>query len=91
MKSVCVFCASNPGTKPEYMELARSVGRLLAARQMTVVFGGGRVGLMGALANAALQAGGQVIGVMPHALVLCARTPGSCYASMTTPTGCLPA
>lgn len=69
MHRVCVFCASNPGTKPEYMELARSLGRLLASQKVTVVFGGGRVGLMGALADAALQAGGQVIGVMPHALV----------------------
>lgn len=69
MHRVCVFCASNPGTKPEYMELARALGRLLAAQKITVVFGGGRVGLMGALADAALEAGGQVIGVMPHALV----------------------
>ncbi|MBC8086670.1 MAG: TIGR00730 family Rossman fold protein [Phycisphaerae bacterium] len=69
MKSVAVFCGSNPGTKPEYMELARSLGRLLAEQHITVVFGGGRVGLMGALADAAMQAGGNVIGVMPHALV----------------------
>lgn len=51
------------------MELARSLGRMLAEQQIAVVFGGGRVGLMGALADAALLAGGQVIGVMPHALV----------------------
>jgi uncharacterized protein (TIGR00730 family) len=69
MNSICVFCASNPGTRPEYMQLARSLGSLLAEQKITVVYGGGRVGLMGALANAALQAGGKVIGVMPHALV----------------------
>ena len=69
MHRICVFCASNPGSKPEYMELARTLGRLLAQQQITVVFGGGRVGLMGALADAALQAGGEVIGVIPHALV----------------------
>jgi uncharacterized protein (TIGR00730 family) len=69
MQRICVFCASNPGHNPAYMQLAASLGQLLAERGQTVVFGGGRVGLMGALADAALAAGGQVIGVMPHALV----------------------
>lgn len=69
MEHVCVYCASNPGNNPAYIELAQTLGRLLAARGHTVVFGGGRVGLMGALADAALGAGGKVIGVMPHALV----------------------
>jgi uncharacterized protein (TIGR00730 family) len=69
MKRVCVFCASNPGHNPVYLSLARMLGQTLAERGQTVVFGGGRVGLMGALADAALAAGGEVIGVMPHALV----------------------
>lgn len=69
MHRICVYCASNPGHNPVYLQLAQSLGRLLAERGHTVVFGGGRVGLMGALADAALEAGGEVIGVMPHALV----------------------
>lgn len=66
---ICVFCASNPGVRPEYMELARTVGRQLASAGVSVVFGGGRVGLMGALADGVLERGGKIIGVMPHALV----------------------
>ena len=69
MQHICVFCASNPGHNPAYLQLARSLGTLIAQRKHTVVFGGGRVGLMGALADGALSAGGKVIGVMPHALV----------------------
>ena len=69
MQRVCVFCASNPGHNPAYLTLARSLGQLLAKRGHAVVFGGGRVGLMGAVADGALSAGGEVIGVMPHALV----------------------
>ena len=69
MQRICVFCASNPGHNPVYLALARSLGVLMAQRKHTVVFGGGRVGLMGALADGALGAGGEVIGVMPHALV----------------------
>lgn len=69
MQHICVFCASNPGHNPAYLQLARSLGTLIAQRNQTVVFGGGRVGLMGALADGALSAGGEVIGVMPHALV----------------------
>ena len=69
MQRICVFCASNPGHNPAYLALARTLGVLMAERKHTVVFGGGRVGLMGALADAALGAGGEVIGVMPHALV----------------------
>lgn len=69
MKSVAVFCGSNTGTSPEFVELARSLGREIAARGMTLVFGGGRVGLMGAVADAALKDGGTVIGVIPQALM----------------------
>jgi uncharacterized protein (TIGR00730 family) len=69
MQRVAVYCASNDGARPEYLEQATALGTLLAQRGLTVVYGGGRVGLMGALADAALAAGGEVIGVMPHGLV----------------------
>lgn len=66
---VCVYCASNDGVRPAYMNAARAFGRLLAERGIEVVYGGGRSGLMGALADGAMDAGGRVTGVMPHALV----------------------
>jgi uncharacterized protein (TIGR00730 family) len=66
--ALCVFCGSNSGADFAYAESARRLGRLLADRGITVVYGGGRVGLMGALADAALEAGGRVIGVIPEAL-----------------------
>jgi uncharacterized protein (TIGR00730 family) len=69
IRRVCVYCASNDGTRPVHLEAARRFGQTLAARGITLVYGGGRVGLMGALADAAMAAGGAVIGVMPHALV----------------------
>ena len=65
---ICVFCGSNTGDKPAYREAAANVGRLLAERGLAVIYGGGRIGLMGALAAAALAAGGRVIGVIPEAL-----------------------
>jgi uncharacterized protein (TIGR00730 family) len=69
MKSVAVFCGSSTGISPEYVDLARRLGREIANRDLTLVFGGGRVGLMGATADAALEAGGEVIGVIPQALM----------------------
>jgi uncharacterized protein (TIGR00730 family) len=69
MHSVCVFCGSSAGNRPDYLATARETGALLARRQLTIVYGGGRVGLMGALADAALAEGGRVIGVMPQMLV----------------------
>ncbi len=68
MNSVCVFCGSSPGGAPAYMASARAVGREVAARGLTLVYGGAHVGLMGAVADAALAAGGQVVGVLPVAL-----------------------
>jgi uncharacterized protein (TIGR00730 family) len=68
MRRVCVFCGSNPGARPAYADAARALGTLLAARRIGLVYGGGRVGLMGVLADAALAAGGEVIGVIPRAL-----------------------
>ena len=68
MQRVCVFCGSNPGARPAYADAARALGEVLAARRIGLVYGGGRVGLMGILADAALAAGGEVIGVIPRAL-----------------------
>src|SRR3712207_8546728 len=69
MRSVCVFCGSRTGTEPAYDEAARALGRALAAEGITLVYGGGRVGLMGVVAEAALGAGGEVVGVIPRALL----------------------
>ncbi|HET7229185.1 MAG TPA: TIGR00730 family Rossman fold protein [Longimicrobium sp.] len=69
MKRVCVFCGSNPGFRPEYMDAARAVGRVLVERGLGLVYGGGRVGLMGAVADAVMAGGGEVIGVIPEALM----------------------
>ena len=65
IRSVCVFCGSSRGSHPVYQETAMAVGRTLAERGLTMVYGGGRVGLMGATADAALAAGGRVHGVIP--------------------------
>jgi uncharacterized protein (TIGR00730 family) len=64
-----VFCGSKKGNRPEYRLAAQQLGQLLAARNLGLVFGGGNIGLMGVLADAVLQAGGEVIGVIPQALV----------------------
>jgi uncharacterized protein (TIGR00730 family) len=64
-----VFCGASPGRDPGYVELARSVGAGLAGRGIAIVYGGGRIGMMGALADAALAAGGEVVGVIPRRLV----------------------
>ena len=69
MKRIAVYCGSASPADPRYLELAAEVGRALADREIGVVYGGGRLGLMGAVADAALAAGGEVIGVIPEALV----------------------
>jgi uncharacterized protein (TIGR00730 family) len=69
IKRVLVFCGSSPGARPEYAESASALGRLLAQRGLTLVYGGATVGLMGAVADGALAAGGEVIGVIPRQLV----------------------
>lgn len=69
MKRLAVYCGSATPADPVYMECARLVGRTLAERGIGVIYGGGRLGLMGATADAALEAGGEVIGVIPEALV----------------------
>ena len=68
-KRICVFCGSSVGASPAYAAAARELGRTLAERGLGIVFGGGKVGLMGVLADAALAAGGETIGVIPEALV----------------------
>ena len=68
MKRLCVFCGSSPGARPAYAEATRALGAALARRRIGLVYGGGSVGLMGALADAALAEGGEVIGVIPGPL-----------------------
>jgi uncharacterized protein (TIGR00730 family) len=67
---ICVFCGASPGNEPRYVAAARDVGEGLATRGIGLVYGGGRVGLMGAVADAALAAGGEVVGVIPRGLQL---------------------
>ena len=69
MLSVCVFCGANSGADPSFLTAARSLGEAIAQSQRTLVYGGAKVGLMGAVADAALARGGKVIGVIPQALV----------------------
>ncbi len=67
--SICVYCGSSAGKHPEYAELARTLGTAMARRGVALVYGGGKVGLMGVLADAVLAAGGKVTGVIPKQLV----------------------
>ncbi len=69
IKRVCVFCGSSPGARPAYVSAAVALAQCLAARGITIVYGGGNVGLMGVLADAARAAGGEVIGVIPRILL----------------------
>lgn len=69
LKRVCVFCGSNVGGRVEYRQAAEHLGQFLAQNGIGLVYGGGNVGLMGVLADAALAAGGEVIGVIPQAIV----------------------
>ena len=69
MKSVCVYCGSNAGAKPAYAQAARALGARIAGEGLALVYGGGNVGLMGQVADAVLDAGGEVIGVIPRHLV----------------------
>jgi len=69
MHRICVFCGSKHGLRPAYAEAARRMGQALARRRLELVYGGGHIGLMGVVADAAMAAGGHVIGVIPQALV----------------------
>ncbi|MCY1283611.1 LOG family protein YvdD [compost metagenome] len=68
LRSICVFCGASPGANPIYREAAEALGRTLAARGIRLVYGGGAVGLMGVVADAAMAAGGEVIGIIPQSL-----------------------
>src|ERR1700761_670916 len=68
-KNIAVFCAAAEGARPEYRAVAEELGRALAAHNLGLIYGGAKVGLMGAVADATLAAGGHVIGVIPHVLV----------------------
>jgi uncharacterized protein (TIGR00730 family) len=68
MERVCVFCGSSPGARPEYRKAAQHLGQTIAARGFGLVYGGSNVGLMGVVANAALERGGEAIGVIPARL-----------------------
>ena len=68
-RSICVFCGSATGTRPEYADAARRLGDAIARRGLELVYGAGHIGLMGILADAALAAGGRVVGMIPRSLV----------------------
>ena len=69
MKAICVYCGSNTGNRPAYAERATALGQRIAHEGLALIYGGGNVGLMGLAADAALAAGGEVIGVIPEQLV----------------------
>jgi uncharacterized protein (TIGR00730 family) len=69
LRTLCVFCGSNPGVRKDYAAAARGLGRAMAERGVRLVFGGGQVGLMGVVADAVMEAGGEAVGVMPKALL----------------------
>ncbi|EKZ96963.1 TIGR00730 family Rossman fold protein [Cupriavidus metallidurans] len=69
MKSVCVYCGSSPGFRPEYAEAARALGQAMAERGLALVYGGGNVGLMGIVADSVMAHGGAAIGIIPEALM----------------------
>jgi uncharacterized protein (TIGR00730 family) len=69
VKHICVFCGASPGARPQYREATAQLARILAAEDIGVVYGGGGVGLMGALADAVLAEGGEITGVIPRSLV----------------------
>jgi uncharacterized protein (TIGR00730 family) len=68
LKAVCVYCGSGPGTNPKFVESARTFGRILAENNIRLVYGGGSIGLMGAIANSVIDHGGQVAGIIPEFL-----------------------
>lgn len=70
MKSVCIYCGSSPGNHADFARAAKAMGRALAERELTLVYGGGAVGLMGLVADACMEAGGRVTGVIPEFLAI---------------------
>ena len=80
MNRVCVFCGSSPGARPEYIQAAESLGRALARRNIALVYGGAKVGMMGRVAQAALAEGGDVVGVIPQELYESADIDGATWS-----------
>src|SRR5690625_5063415 len=68
-RSLCLYCGSSPGANPAYLQAASDLGQFLAERQIRLVYGGGRVGLMGAAADSCMRAGGEVLGIIPDFLL----------------------
>jgi uncharacterized protein (TIGR00730 family) len=79
MESICVFCGSSDAVSPDYLAAARRMGRVLANRGLRLIYGGGRTGLMGAVAEGALEGGGEVIGVIIPSM----NTPALAYKNLT--------
>lgn len=79
MQSICVYCGSSDGIGPPYRQAARELGDLLARRQLRLIFGGGKTGLMGEVADAAMAAGGEVVGVITAGM----NTPALAHAGLT--------
>ncbi len=69
MRSLCIYCGSNPGADPAYAAATRALALACVERQIRIVYGGAAVGLMGLLADTAMQAGGEVVGIMPQSLI----------------------
>lgn len=69
IKSICVFCGSSSGTNPEFALKAKSLGLLLVQKNITLIYGGSNVGLMHIIADTMMEAGGKVVGIMPHTLI----------------------
>lgn len=67
-QSLCVFCGSSPGARPEYVAAAQAFGRMMAVEGIQLVYGGGNVGLMGVIADTVLESGGDVVGIIPQSL-----------------------
>src|SRR3990170_3474258 len=84
IQSVCVYCGSSVGNDPAYLEAARSFGRIIAHEKIKLVYGGGGIGLMGALAHAVMDAGGEVTGVIPDFLVARERAAEGARAVIVT-------
>jgi uncharacterized protein (TIGR00730 family) len=85
LRAICVYCGASVGNDPRYAASARRLGRVLAERDIALVFGGGRVGLMGAIADGALAAGGRVIGVIPTSLKTVELAHPGCTELVVTP------
>ena len=83
MKSICVYCGSNAGSKPVYTERAMALGDRIARDGMRLVYGGGNVGLMGIVADAVLEAGGDVVGVILRDIAVCGLAPRDIRIELT--------